>query len=49
MSSFWSIWITVLTLGTLVGCYLLLRMCLKKTPVYLKANQWAIPLMVLKN
>lgn len=29
MSSFWSIWITVLTLGTLVGCYLLLRMCLK--------------------
>lgn len=25
MSSFWSIWITVLTLGTLVGCYLLLR------------------------
>ncbi|WP_448549991.1 cytochrome-c oxidase, cbb3-type subunit III [Thalassotalea fusca] len=29
MSSFWSIWITVLTLGTLVGCYLLLRWCLK--------------------
>ncbi|WP_281561562.1 cytochrome-c oxidase, cbb3-type subunit III [Thalassomonas sp. RHCl1] len=29
MSSFWSIWISVLTLGTLVGCYLLLRMCLK--------------------
>ncbi|MGJ8693464.1 MAG: c-type cytochrome [Thalassotalea sp.] len=29
MSSFWSIWITVLTLGTLVGCYFLLRMCLK--------------------
>lgn len=29
MSSFWSIWITVLSLGTLVGCYLLLRMCLK--------------------
>ncbi|NQY63779.1 MAG: cytochrome-c oxidase, cbb3-type subunit III [Alteromonadaceae bacterium] len=28
MSSFWSIWITVLSLGTLVGCYLLLRMCL---------------------
>lgn len=28
MSSFWSIWITVLTLGTLVGCYLLLRWCL---------------------
>lgn len=28
MSSFWSIWITVLTLGTLVGCYLLLRYCL---------------------
>ncbi|GHF92938.1 c-type cytochrome [Thalassotalea marina] len=29
MSSFWSIWITVLTLGTLIGCYLLLRWCLK--------------------
>ena len=29
MSSFWSIWITVLSLGTLVGCYLLLRFCLK--------------------
>ncbi|WP_448565386.1 cytochrome-c oxidase, cbb3-type subunit III [Thalassotalea ganghwensis] len=29
MSSFWSIWITVLTLGTLLGCYLLLRWCLK--------------------
>ena len=29
MSSFWSIWISVLTLGTLVGCYLILRMCLK--------------------
>lgn len=28
MSSFWSIWITVLSLGTLVGCYLLLRWCL---------------------
>jgi len=29
MSSFWSIWISVLTLGTLVGCFLILRMCLK--------------------
>jgi cytochrome c oxidase cbb3-type subunit 3 len=29
MSSFWSIWISVLTLGTLVGCYLVLRWCLK--------------------
>jgi cytochrome c oxidase cbb3-type subunit 3 len=29
MSSFWSIWITVLTLATLVGCYLILRWCLK--------------------
>ncbi len=29
MSSFWSIWVSVLTLGTLVGCFLLLRMCLK--------------------
>ncbi|WP_394173307.1 cytochrome-c oxidase, cbb3-type subunit III [Thalassotalea litorea] len=25
MSSFWSIWITVLTLGTLIGCFILLR------------------------
>ena len=29
MSSFWSIWIAVLTLGTLVGCYILLRWCLR--------------------
>jgi len=29
MSSFWSIWISVITLGTLVGCFLLLRWCLK--------------------
>lgn len=29
MSSFWSIWIAVLSLGTLVGCYLLLRWCLQ--------------------
>ncbi len=29
MSSFWSIWITVLTLSTLVGCFILLRWCLK--------------------
>jgi cytochrome c oxidase cbb3-type subunit 3 len=29
MSSFWNIWIWVLTLGTLVGCFLLLRWCLK--------------------
>jgi len=29
MSSFWSIWISVLSIGTLVGCYLLLRFCLK--------------------
>ncbi|SET81648.1 cytochrome-c oxidase, cbb3-type subunit III [Thalassotalea agarivorans] len=29
MSSFWSIWITVLTLGTLIGCVVLLRWCLK--------------------
>ena len=28
MSSFWSIWITVLSLGTLIGCYFLLRYCL---------------------
>ncbi|MCV2884209.1 cytochrome-c oxidase, cbb3-type subunit III [Aestuariibacter sp. AA17] len=28
MSSFWSIWITVITLGTILGCYLLLRWCL---------------------
>lgn len=29
MTSFWSIWITVLTLGTLVGCFILLKWCLK--------------------
>ena len=29
MSSFWNIWVWVLTLGTLVGCFFLLRMCLK--------------------
>ena len=29
MSSFWTIWVSVLTLGSLVGCYLILRMCLK--------------------
>lgn len=29
MSSFWSIWVTVLSLGTLVFMYLILRMCLK--------------------
>lgn len=29
MSSFWNIWVWVLTLGTLVGCFLLLRWCLK--------------------
>lgn len=29
MSSFWTIWVSVLSLGTLIGCYLLLRMCLK--------------------
>ena len=28
MSSFWSIWITVITLGSIIGCYLLLRWCL---------------------
>ena len=29
MSSFWNIWVWVLTLGTLVGCFILLRYCLK--------------------
>ncbi|WP_394250910.1 cytochrome-c oxidase, cbb3-type subunit III [Vibrio profundi] len=29
MSTFWSIWITVITIGTLVGCALLLRWCSK--------------------
>lgn len=28
MSSFWSIWITVITLGTIFGCFWLLRWCL---------------------
>ena len=29
MSSFWSIWITVISLGTIIGCYVLLRWCLQ--------------------
>ena len=29
MSSFWSIWISVISLGTILGCYLLLRWCLQ--------------------
>ncbi|WP_114325903.1 cytochrome-c oxidase, cbb3-type subunit III [Candidatus Colwellia aromaticivorans] len=29
MSNFWNIWVWVLSLGTLVGCFLILRMCLK--------------------
>ncbi len=29
MSSFWNAWVWVLTLGTLVGCFILLRWCLK--------------------
>ena len=29
MSSFWNIWVWVLTLGSLVGCFILLRYCLK--------------------
>ncbi len=29
MSSFWNIWVWVLTLGSLVGCLILLRWCLK--------------------
>jgi len=29
MSDFWNIWVWVLTLGTLVGCFILLRWCLK--------------------
>lgn len=28
MSSFWSIWISVISLATIVGCYVLLRWCL---------------------
>ena len=28
MSNFWNIWVWVLTLGSLVGCFLLLRWCL---------------------
>ena len=28
MSNFWNIWVWVLSLGTLVGCFLLLRYCL---------------------
>ncbi|MBL4899221.1 MAG: cytochrome-c oxidase, cbb3-type subunit III [Colwellia sp.] len=29
MSSFWNIWVWVLTLGSIVGCFILLRWCLK--------------------
>lgn len=29
MSSFWNIWVWALTLGSLVGCFILLRWCLK--------------------
>ncbi|WP_299074291.1 cytochrome-c oxidase, cbb3-type subunit III [uncultured Paraglaciecola sp.] len=29
MSSFWSVWISVITLGSILGCYLLLRWCLQ--------------------
>ena len=29
MSNFWNIWVWVLTLGSLVGCFILLRWCLK--------------------
>lgn len=28
MSMFWTIWITVITLGSIIGCYFLLRWCL---------------------
>jgi cytochrome c oxidase cbb3-type subunit 3 len=28
MSSFWSIWISVITLGSILGCFLILRWCL---------------------
>ncbi|WP_218353753.1 cytochrome-c oxidase, cbb3-type subunit III [Alteromonas lipotrueiana] len=28
MSMFWTIWISVITLGTIIGCYFLLRWCL---------------------
>ena len=31
MSSFWSIWITVLTLVVIAGCFILLRICSKNT------------------
>ncbi len=29
MTMFWTIWISVITLGSIIGCYLLLRWCLK--------------------
>lgn len=28
MSTFWTIWISVITLGSIIGCYILLRWCL---------------------
>ncbi|MCP3700161.1 MAG: cytochrome-c oxidase, cbb3-type subunit III [Aliivibrio sp.] len=32
MSTFWSLWISIISIGTLIGCGLLLRFCLKNTP-----------------
>ncbi len=29
MTSFWSLWITVITIGTLIGCAVILRWCIK--------------------
>lgn len=31
MSTFWSLWISIISIGTLIGCGLLLRFCLKNT------------------
>ena len=35
MSMFWTIWISVITLGLIIGCYFLLRWCL--------SNQTGVP------
>ena len=29
MSTFWSIWVSAITIGTLIGCAVLLRWCFK--------------------
>ncbi|QSX39053.1 cytochrome-c oxidase, cbb3-type subunit III [Shewanella sedimentimangrovi] len=39
MSSFWSMWITVLTIVVIVGCFVLLRICSKNTTPDIKEGE----------